>query len=360
MDKTLDAPMAKGKTVRKENGIVQPTALDVARLAGVSSTQVSYVLNNKFNDHVSPAKRERILKAARELGYHPHQSAQALRKGYANEFALFFPAPYTNRINRMLGTIHEMGLADGCVPVQYSFNAHHELARKQAAFYALLARKPRGLFLSLFDVTMEEIEFARSRGIDRILIHDVEDHPGFLTLKLPIEEIGFLAAQHLLARGHRNIALIRPFGKFPVQAYNLRLAGMRKAMKGYKGARLTELLWPDEDPRQSMDKTDEFISSSGLDKKIISGIYAYSDEYAFPLIAGLLDRGIRIPDEIAIIGTDDLPYASIIRPSLTTIRFDQKSLGERAVAMINALITGQSFDQKDELPLKPVLVQRQT
>ena len=334
--------------------------MDVARRAGVSRTQVSYVLNNTKAEHVSAENREKILAAARDLGYQPHQSAQALRRGFANEFALFFPAPYTNRINAMLGSIHETGLADGCVPVQYSFNSYHEPARKQEAFRALLARKPRGLFLSLFDVTMDDIEYARSVGVNRILLFDVEAHPGFPTLVLPVEAIGFLAAQHLLFRGHQHIGVLKPSDPVQSRAYELRLGGMRRALVTCPDARLVELPWPTQEPRPTADGAKAFIDQHRIGKSEVTCLYAFSDEYAFPLVARLLDTGVRIPDQIALLGSDDIPFASLIRPALTTIAFDRDTLGRRAAAMINALITGEPSGPEDERPLGPQLILRQT
>jgi len=338
----------------------RPSAVDVARRAGVSRTQVSYVLNNTKAEHVSAENREKILAAARELGYQPHQSAQALRRGYANEFALFFPAPYTNRINAMLGSIHEAGLADGCVPVQYSFNSYHEPARKQDAFRALLARKPRGLFLSLFDVTMDDILYAKSLGVDRILLYDIEAHPGFPTLVLPVEAIGFLAAQHLLFRGHQRLGVLKPSDPVQGRAYELRLEGMRRALATCSDAHLVELPWPAEELRPTAEGAKAFVDEHRIGKSEVSCLYTFSDEYAFPLMARLLDLGVRIPGQIALLGSDDISFAALIRPALTTIAFDRDSLGRRAASMINALITGVELGPEDQRPLGPQLVLRET
>ena len=99
-------------TQDKKNTPKRPTSLDVAKLAGVSRAQVSYVLSGSDSSHASSEKRALILAAVKQLGYQPHQSARALRKGFSNEFGLFFPAPYTPRINQMLGVIHEVGLVN--------------------------------------------------------------------------------------------------------------------------------------------------------------------------------------------------------------------------------------------------------
>jgi DNA-binding LacI/PurR family transcriptional regulator len=354
----LDAGAKPVRTLSRATAV--STIVDIANRAGVSRTQVSDVLNNKRVDHVSLKKRERILQVVKDLGYQPHQSAQALRKGYANEFALFFPAPYTHRINAMLGTIHADGLADGCLPVQYSFNVFHDQERKQRAFQALLSRRPRGLFLSLFDVSIEDVVLARARGVENILLYDVEPHPDFPTLVLPIEEIGYLAAQHLLQVGHRRLGIIKPPPPAPARVYALRVAGMRRALSAFPDASLVELPWPADDLRPTLEGGTRFLDEFGLGDGTITGLYAYSDEYAVPLIANLTDRSIQIPRDLALVGTDDIPFAAMVQPTLTTIQFDQDSLGKRAVAMINALIDGQDLEQPKVGSLVPRLFRRQT
>lgn len=337
----------------------QPSAADVALKAGVSRTQVSYVMNNTRADHVSAENRQKILEAAEALGYHPHQSAQALARGFANEFALFFPAPYTFRINAMLGSIHELGLADGCVPVQYSFNSYLEPVRKRAALRALLARKPRGLFCSPFDVTADDLDEARSRGVRHIVLWDLEDHADYPTLVLPVGSLGVLAVNHLVARGHRHIGILRPSDPVQGKAYALRLAGAQRAAEVGLGVRLTELPWPDE-ARPTFGSAGVFLDRSELHERGISALYCYSDEYALPLLAALHDRGVTVPRDLAVMGTDDLEFGALMRPALTTISLDGANLGRRAVDLINAQLIGLPLSEDLLRPLVPQLVQRAT
>lgn len=353
--------MAHETTGQKKPGdSSQPTSADVARMAEVSRTQVSYVLNDTGHSHVSMEKRERILEAARELGYEPQQSAQALRKGYSNEFGIFFPAPYTPRINDILGTIHETGLARNCIPIQYSYNSYRDHGRKMEAFRSLLARRPVGLFCSLLDIGMPEIELARSKGIDRILVLDVEVNETIPTLLIPAESVGRLAARHLLEQGHRRLGIIRPSDPIQERPFKLRLRGMRREMELYPQADLRVLDWPQENLRPTLPFATNFASRllAGDDRP--TGLYTFSDDYAYPLVSALLDRGLAIPSDIALIGTDDLPYSQLFRPSLSTIRFDDSSLGDRAVALINSLVTGESVEPRFLYSPEPVLVTRES
>jgi DNA-binding LacI/PurR family transcriptional regulator len=338
----------------------RPTSADVARLAGVSRTQVSYVLNNTGTAHVSADKRRRIFEAAEELHYVPHQSAQALRRGFSNEFCMFFPAPYTPRINEILGTIHEKGLTQDCVATQYSFNSYRDPARMLEAFNMLIARRPRGLFCSLMDISEREIRLAMEKGIKHILVLDVEPHDDYTTLYIPAEPLGFLAAKHLLERGHRRLGVIRPSDPVQARAFKLRLKGMHRALAAYGDASLRILEWPAENIRPTPAYAERFVQTLPPGKECPTGIYTYSDDYAYPLMARLREHGIRVPQDIALIGTDDLPHSALFQPSLSSIQLDATPLGERAVALINSLISGEEPEARFRLPPEPVLMARES
>lgn len=339
--------------------VPHPTSRDVAEKAGVSRTQVSYVFSDAKSKHVSAEKRERILAAAQALGYKPHQPAQALRKGFSNEFGLFFPAPYTPRINSMLAVIHEKGLAGHCVPTQYSFNSYSDSERKREAFEAMLSRRPAGFFCSLLDVSEQDIDYARSKGVDKVLLLDLEPHPVIPTLDLPVEEVGYLAAQHLIELGHRRIAVVEPADPIQARGFKLRMRGMHKAADPCSGAKLLPMRWPSSDVRPTYSGAAQWIQNnlkSSIDG--VDAVYTFSDDYAFPMLAALIDAGFKIPDDISVLGTDDHSHAQLFRPALSTVSFDNVHIGERAVQMINQLLLGSGV--QPSLNEGPRLVIRST
>jgi len=336
------------------------SANDVAAFAGVSRTQVSYVLSGSGSNHVSPEKRERILAAIRELGYRPHQSAQSLRQGFSREFAIFFPAPYPPRINAIIGTIHELGLKGGCVVTQFSWNGYRDPSRMRESFEVMLARKPMGVFCSLLDLDREDIEAARSKGVDRFLVLDVEPHQDLDTFFMPVEEIGRVAAEHLLDCGHRRIALLKPADPVQRRPFRLRLKAMKKVLSEVAGAELTILEWPKDNIRPSLAAARSFMEALPRGSARPTALYAYSDDYAFPILRALGEAGLSVPGDIAVLGTDDLPYSEMSTPALSTIRFDDADLGLRAVEMINSLILGTELEQRFMKPPVPCIVARET
>ncbi|MDT7517092.1 LacI family DNA-binding transcriptional regulator [Rhodoferax mekongensis] len=328
----------------KASPVPHPTSRDVAEKAGVSRTQVSYVFSDSKSKHVSAEKRDRILAAAQALGYKPHQFAQTLRKGYSNEFGLFFPAPYTPRINSMLAVIHEKGLTGHCVPAQYSFNSYSDAERKREAFAAMLSRRPVGFFCSLLDLSEEDIQYARNKGVDKILVLDLEPHPVIPTLDLPVEQVGYLAARHLLELGHRRIAIVEPADPIQAKGFKLRMRGVGRAAASYPGVKLISMRWLSSEIRPTYKGAEQWIQNNlKKSKEPMDAVYAYSDDYAFPLLAALIDAGFNVPDDISILGTDDHFHAQLFRPALTTVSFDSVHIGERAVEMINQLLLGTDF-----------------
>ena len=352
--------MKKDRSRHRSSTRKAPSARDVARLAGVSRTQVSYTLNGTGKTHVTAEKRDRILAAAKKLAYHPHQPAQSLRRGFSLEFSVFFPAPFTPRILEILDTIHETGLAGGCVVAQYSWNRHRDPERKSEAFRTMLARRPLGIFCSLMDLERKDIEEARASGIERILVLDVEQHSDLTTFFLPVEEIGRAAAAHLLEKGHRRMAILRPADPVQKRPFRLRHRGMKKAMAAFKDSSLEILDWPARNMMPTLDAARAFVDGALVPGDAPTAIYAYSDDHAFPLMRALRERGMRVPKDIAVLGTDDLAYGELCSPSLSTIRFDSSALGERAVALINSLITGQPPEERFLNAPLPYVIQRES
>lgn len=350
--------MAEKSTDKKSRP--NPTASDVARLAGVSRTQVSYVLNKKHLEHVSEVNKQKILEAARELGYQPHSSAQTLRRGYSKEFSIFFPAPYPSRINRLIGTIHESGLIQDFTPIQYSFNSYEHSERLYEAMDTMLRRKPYGVFCSLMDLKDKDLDYMINRGVRKLLILDIEEHKEFPTLYLPVKELAAMAALHLSSRGYRKVLFLKPSDPVQQRSFQLRYTSFTENWPSGSSLEISVQNWKEGVYRADLDSAREFISRIPEGKDRPEAIYAFNDDYALPLLTALREKGLRIPEDIAVLGTDNSEFSPISCPKLTTIQMDQKSLGYRAVALMNNLISGDELDEEFMTPPRPVLIERES
>ena len=332
-----------------------PTSLDVANKAGVSQAAVSYVLNGVRNEHVSEETRAKILQVARELGYHAHPSARSLRKGQSDEICCIINAPPSFISYEIHLSILEQIFLHGYIPVFYvSPCAPTEQWRE--TLQRMFARHPMGLIISQFMSMADDITLARQMGIEHIVListRPMEDIPAII---FPGSPPGYLAAQHLLERGHRHLGMVHPSDPILEDVFQQRLEGMHAAMAGTPGATLDLLPFTLSLP-DAHSLVDTYLTAA----EHPTGIYAFNDEYALPLLRALADRGVRVPQDIAIVGTNDLPFCEFVWPSLTSIRYDSEAaIGQRAVEMLITLHKGQPLSEELSRPLIPQLIPRES
>jgi LacI family transcriptional regulator len=342
--------------------------VDVARKAGVSRTAVSYVLNGVSTSHVSEETRTKVLQAAQELGYHLNASAQTLRKGQSNEICILSRIALSANDAEIFVAMQRHALSLGYIPVVYFIGGVAEAERKEL-LHKILARRPLALLLGPECIEAGDIALARQMGIEYILLgaaEPIEEHlpadspvADLPALSIPTREIGYLAARHLLERGHRALGIIRPDEARHELAFQQRLKGMRAAIvaAGLENEVSLETL----PMHLSLASASALIDSHLSGSQRLSAIYTFNDEYAFPLMGALLDRGLRIPQDIALIGTDNISFSAFVRPALTTIDFDNATLGRRGIEVLAALQKGGKFPlELTTLPAPELIVRSST
>lgn len=328
------------------------TSADVARKAGVSRTTVSYVLNADSGGRVSKQTRQKVLQAAEELGYSTHNSAQVLRKGKSDEICLVVDLPLSAHRIELLVSVQRDAFQHGYTPVAY-FCYGFSAKQMHALLLKIFARRPMGIFATASSMTMEHIALAQRMGVDNIVLYSVEPLEHAQTILLPTQSLGRLAAGHLLERGHRRLALVQPADQLDAYGFEQRLQGMRAAIAGMPGVCLDILPLP-----FTLVDAHALVKTALTEAAHPTGIYAYNDEYALLLLGALMDQGIQVPEEVAVVGTDDISFSAWMRPTLTTIRFDAISLAHRAVEMLIRRHTGQPLSEELCRPLIPQLIVR--
>jgi DNA-binding LacI/PurR family transcriptional regulator len=337
------------------------TSVDVARKAGVSRTAVSYVLNGTCNAHVSEETRAKVLQAAQELGYHPNASAQVLRKGKSNEVCILSNIALSANDAEIFVSMQQHAWHHGYIPVVYFLGAltaeqHRELLVK------VLARRPLALLLTPDCIDAEDIALARQMGIEYIVLvaaEPIEEHfsTALPSVSIPTMEIGYLAAQHLLVRGHRALGIVRPYESRHELAFLQRLRGMHAAIAD-AGLLASEVRLDILPMHLSLADAHALVDTSLTSAEWPTGIYTFNDEYALPLLGALNDRGMCVPEDIAIIGTDNIAFSAFVRPALTTISFDNVALGQRVIEVLVALQKGGPLPEELTRPLIPELILR--
>lgn len=194
-------------------------------------------------------------------------------------------------------------------------------------------------------------------GINHIIFIGFHSEPIEQThsIVFPSHALGLLAAQHLMARGHRHLGLVCPADPIQQEAFQQRLEGMRAAIAGEPGITLDILPF-----HLSVASARSLVQSSFGNADRPTGVYAFGDLYAAVLLGALARSGIQVPQEVALIGSANLPIGEFVWPSLTTMRFDALDIGKRAIAMLHTLHQGEPLAEELIRPLVPQLIQRES
>lgn len=287
------------------------TMRDIARIAGVSVQTVSCVVNN--NGSISDALRARVRKIADDLGYRPNLSAKAMRTGRTQTFGLviadlrvpFFPelAYWVQRAALARGYSVLIVDTDG-TPEQ---TAERILSLKAMAVDGVITTEPIPVVLDLGLPTV--LIAAPIRGIDTVTSDDAGG--------------GAMLADHLVALGHRRIGMVtspRP------GAIQIRRDGFLRRLEGR-----AEVVWEVTTPPSEIISNDIRRMFNTID---VTAVACSHDLIAIGLLRALWEMGIRVPDEVSVVGYDDVQWSAVVSPGLTTVRAPFAKLANRAVEML--------------------------
>jgi LacI family transcriptional regulator len=331
------------------------TSDDVARLAGVSRTTVSYVLNNTPNLSIKPETREKVWAAARELNYQVHQVARTLRRGQSDDIYFIADRPLTLFTTELIRAMHHRAQALGYTLAVY-FNDDPNEEHRRNFLLRLLSHRPAGVISMPGGYLTADLDHAKVRGVTTLVDFQSNQLQNDLTFGFRVIEIGRVITRYLLERGHRSIGLIAPQSR--LQTLNLagRLDGMKEelAKADCSGLRLYQVNAP------TLDEMRQIVRQLQSDRNRPTAIYGFNDEYSFPLLRALQEQGIAVPKDIAIIGADNTPFCDFITPSLTSVDINVKLVGERAIDYIAQKNRNEdSSSTFSSLPL-PAIIQRES
>ncbi|WP_078948134.1 LacI family DNA-binding transcriptional regulator [Streptomyces griseus] len=288
-----------------------PTSADVARLAGVSRATVSYVLNNTSAVRISEPTRRRVHEAAKELGYVPHAAARSLRAGHSR--MVLMPAPPVPAGPLYSHFVHDFQQAlsrlDYTV-VQYGVSG----LRGDEAARAWAELRPVAVLVPGPGIGPDGVAVLKRSGARAVVTLGAEPVEGAHALLMDHEGVGRSAAEHLYARGRRRIGVVVPEERGMEMFSRPRLEGARAALRGTDATvTVLPLAFTEESAAGLAGRWREL----GLD-----AVFTYNDEYAMLLMRALQDEGVRVPQDTAMIGADDLMLGRLLRPRLSTVRID--------------------------------------
>jgi DNA-binding LacI/PurR family transcriptional regulator len=303
----------------------RPSSVDVARSAGVSQSTVSLVFSGKARGRVSEQTQERVRRAARELGYRPNVAAQALRLGSSRAVALLVPDitnPFFSRVLR--GAQRAAQSAGYTVALVDTAN---DRAWEAQSFEALRAGPVDGYLL--FEVIPPEALEGDNAVV--LIEREVENRP---SVRFDAEAGAASAFQHLLDLGHRRIGHLA--AAFDAPTFHSRDAGRRRVLAEAG-------LDPDVLPRVTTDIAIEAARQSA--KSLLAdnptAVCCDDDIIAAGLYLAAREEGVAIPGDLSVVGFDDMDFARVLEPPLTTVALDAERLGATAFELLEGCMSGR-------------------
>jgi DNA-binding LacI/PurR family transcriptional regulator len=310
------------------------TSVDVARHAGVSQSTVSLVFSGKGHGRVSAATEERVRRAARELGYRPNVAAQALRLGSSRAVALLVPDitnPFFSRVLR--GAQRAAQAAGYTVALVDTANDRRWEAQ---SFEALRAGPVDGYLL--FEVSAPE-----ALGPDQHVVLVEAEGPPRPSVRFDAEGGAAAAFGHLLELGHRRIGHLA--AAFDAPTFRLREAARRRVLAEAG-------LDPDAQPRATtaieIDAARDAAGPLLADRP--TAVFCDDDIIAAGLYLAARERRVRIPRDLSVVGFDDMDFARVLEPPLTTVALDAEQLGASAFELLAARMAGRRARRRIVLP----------
>ena len=311
------------------------TSHDVARESGLSRATVSYVLNNDPRQTIPQETRERVLKAARKLGYRPSAPARALRAGYSQ---LILGVVQFEQIDpNMARDMHYLEAELAKRQFTLIWHVGSQLATGQGHPSANLAP---AVVVAFVDETEPVLRaFLRQFGVPVLSLVNVSSR----------QETGQAQVAYLSERGKRSMVFAAP-ERIDLQTLaHARLEGVRKecVKRGLKPP-LVQIVPSSREGAIQAIKTI-------LDKRTPPlGICCYNDEIAYGVLSALTDQGISIPNSVGVIGCDNIPLSQLSIPALTTIAFDNRKFLDLLVENIVAASKQERMRKRPLIPLSVV------
>ncbi len=326
-----------------------PNIRDVAEKAHVSVTTVSHVING--TRFVEPKTIERVQQAIAELGYRPNSLARSLRRGETRTIGLLIPDNSNPFFAEVARVVEDAGFNEGYSVILCNSDMSDE--KEEAYLEVLFSKQVDGLILISSSNHPERLERLHAARVPLVI---VDRELGLSVDKVLVdnEQGGYLAGQYLLQLGHRRIGCI--VGPSEITPSAGRLAGFKRALDEAGLALLNEAVvtgnFRYDGGAQAM--------NSLLERNLnLSAVFATNDTMAIGALNALRAAHLKVPDDISLIGFDNIPLSEAVIPTLTTIAQPIKEMGQLSVAMLLERIKNSTNPPKTSL-LSTVLVERQS
>jgi len=312
------------------------TIREVADQAGVSIATVSRVLNGR--DDVAPETRELVSRIIRDRGYVANRSARGLQAGRTGLIGVLVPLVYPVFFSAILAgaleALHEHDLRAVLSPTG------HEHAREQVSIDRLMHGLSDGALIVLPEESSQELERLLDAGYDFVVIDPrVRLHERIPSVGAANAAGANQAMLHLLGLGHRRVAAVTgPRGWVATE----------DRLRGYQAALAAAGILPD--PELEIESDFEITGGYAATQTLLdlpdapTAVFAFNDNLAIGVIQAANARGLRVPEDMSVVGFDDTELASVVAPALTTVRQPLAEMGRTAVNLLTRLLERQRFE----------------
>jgi LacI family transcriptional regulator len=324
---------------------------DVARAANVSQGTVSHVLNHP--DRVSPARREAVEQAIRELGFVRHEAARHLRAGYSSTVGLLLLDAWNPGFTDVARGVEDTTMGRGWTVV--ISNSARDIDREKTYLRLFHEQRVAGLIVVPHDQSADNLHEIRSGGVPVVVVDRAEHGEHGMSVAVDDVAGGELAARHLIGLGHRHIAFVGDeAAAAPVHA---RLTGVRKAV-AEAGVDIRLDVIPAELTAEAGSETGAALATLPAGKRP-TAVAAAIDLLAIGVLQAFQQRGIRVPDDISLVGYDDIPFTRQLSVPLTTVHRSHYDMGVTAAQMLTSALSGEVPNAR-HVVFQPELVVRES
>jgi LacI family transcriptional regulator len=319
---------------------------EVAKLAGVSIATVSRVINK--NPSVKEKNRQKVLKAIEELKFSPSVFAQRLASGRTNVVALIIPryegifySFYALEILKGIGTLCDVLRLDLLLHLTDGKSFPNVSGIGGVIFADIIGNR-------------HQLDYVLERKVPCVVINNYIEEPNINCIAIDNLKGAKEAVEYLINLGHKRIAHIT--GDLVTQAAQQRLEGYKTALKN-KGFPINEeyIVRTDYSRGQARQAAEKLLSLTNIP----TAIFVASDAMALEVINVIIEKGLKVPQDISVVGFDDNPSGLYGKVALTTVRQPLIKMAEEAVKHLNLMMKGKS-NQIKKLILPPQLIIRES
>lgn len=324
------------------------TIKEVSRLAKVSMATVSRVLNGTVP--VAEPTRVRVLEAVEQLGYQPNVFARGLATNRSNGIGVVVNDVASPYFGPMLGGIESVVEAYGMHLMVLS--GHAKASAEQEALQFLLQRRADALIVHVECVSDYELIKLASESLPLVIVGRYVNELANQCVYLNNEAGGYLLTRYLIENGHRRIAHVA--GPQAIYDSRARLQGYRRALEGagipFDEALIVEADFQEEGGRLATHRL--------LDRRLnFSALFAGNDQMAAGALTAFREAKLDVPNDVSLVGYDDVLLARYLYPALTTVRQPMAEMGQAAAQLVLAALNGA--DSKEvRRKFEPTLVVR--